>query len=62
MTWWKWVIIAFLVALFVFAKVWVLKHPTGAVAVVVAAFLLIISESAPTGGEPYCLSKVNLGQ
>lgn len=42
----RWVIVGALVALFVFAKAWVIKHPTGTVAVIVAAFLLIISEPA----------------
>jgi hypothetical protein len=34
------------VALFVFAKVWVLRHPKGVAAIIIGAAILIISEPA----------------
>lgn len=46
MSWKRWLLIGGVVALFVFAKAWVFKHPKGMVAIIVAAILLIISEPA----------------
>jgi hypothetical protein len=41
----RWFVVIFFVALFLFAKVWILKHPKGLIALIVGAFLLILSES-----------------
>lgn len=40
----RWIVVGGMVALFLFAKAWVIKHPTGTAAVIVGAFLLIVSE------------------
>jgi hypothetical protein len=42
----RWIVVLGLVGLFVFAKAWVLRHPTGTVAVIVGAALLILTEPA----------------
>lgn len=42
----RWILIGAVVALFVFAKAWVFRHPKGTVALIVGALLLIISEPA----------------
>ena len=51
----RWILVGGVVALFVFAKVWVLHHPKGTIALIVGAALLILSESATAGccsGKP----------
>jgi hypothetical protein len=45
----RWIIVIGFVALFLFAKVWVLKHPRGVIALIVGSFLLILSEPANAG-------------
>jgi ABC-type cobalamin transport system permease subunit len=42
----RWIVVIGFVGLFVFAKVWVLRHPRGLAALIVGAALLIISEPA----------------
>lgn len=39
-----------LIIFFIFAKVWVFKHPKSMVAIVIGAGLLILSESAEAQG------------
>jgi hypothetical protein len=45
----RWLVIGGLVALFIFAKAWILTHPKSAVGIVVGAALLILSEPAEAG-------------
>ena len=42
----RWLIVGGIIALFVFAKAWVLTHPKSSAGILVGAFLLIISEPA----------------
>jgi len=42
----KWALIIGLIALFVFAKAWVLTHPKSSIGLVIGAILLIFSEPA----------------
>jgi hypothetical protein len=42
----RWLLIGGLVALFVFAKGWILTHPKSSIGIIIGAFLLILSEPA----------------
>jgi len=42
----RWIVVLGFVALFLFAKVWVIRHPRGVIALLVGAALLILSEPA----------------
>jgi len=46
MSWGRIAGIGALVILFIFGKVWILRHPKSAAGIVVGAFLLILSEPA----------------
>jgi len=50
----RWIVVAFFVALFLFAKAWVIKHPVGLAAAIIGAALLILSESANAGTVAEC--------
>lgn len=49
----RWLIIGGVIALFVFAKAWIISHPKSAVGIVVGAFLLILTEPAQAGQGSY---------
>lgn len=42
----RWIVVLGLVGIFLFAKAWVIRHPTGTAAVIIGAALLILSESS----------------
>lgn len=42
----RWLIIGGVVALFVFAKGWILTHPKSSIGILIGAFLLILTEPA----------------
>jgi hypothetical protein len=46
MTTTRWLVIGFFVALFLFAKGWILTHPRGLFALIAGAAILILSESS----------------
>lgn len=49
MSWKRWLAIGAVIVLFIGGKAWILRHPKGAFAVILGAFLLIVSEPAEVG-------------
>lgn len=56
MTTTRWIVVIGLVGIFIFAKAWVIRHPKGALALIIGAVLLILTEPTAIGncGQNLC--------